>query len=362
MTPTPAPLLTIRNLCVHFDTPGGVGRAVDGVSLAVGTGQTAALVGESGCGKTTVGNSITALLPPAARVAAGSVELDGRELLTLGPRQMRAVRGRQIGMIFQEPASSLNPVLTVGRQIVEAIRLHRSETGRQARALAAELMERVGVPSRANFSAYPHQLSGGMQQRIMLAAAISCGPKLLIADEPTSALDVTVQSHVLDLLADLQAGGDMSILLITHDLAVVAGRADVVAVMYAGRLVELSDKPSLLAGPMHPYTQALLNCQPRLDRHVERLAVIPGAAPSPTDYPQGCRFHPRCPVGSHKQRCRQQAPDLGEAADGHWVACWECGGYHDAEATDPSQHVLGIPHPAADPPTQRGRSNLADPS
>ncbi|HDZ22321.1 hypothetical protein LCGC14_0203690 [marine sediment metagenome] len=342
MTAGPTPLLRVRDLRTAFRTEDGLVRAVDGVSFAVGPQQTFALVGESGCGKSVTAYSILRLLPAAGRVDGGSVELAGQDLLPLSQRRMRAVRGAKISMIFQEPASALNPVFTVGRQIVEAIRLHRRVGPAKARDIAVGLLEKVGIPSPADrFDDYPHQLSGGMRQRVMIAMALSCQPQLLIADEPTTALDVTIQAQILDLLASIQADAGLSILLITHDLAVVAQLADAVAVMYAGKLVELADVHTLFARPLHPYTQGLFRSLPRLGQCIARLETIPGSVPDPLALPTGCTFHPRCPIGRDDPRCQQQSPDLREIAPSHWCACWHCDNYEQAKPTDPSQHVLG---------------------
>ena len=342
MTTDPTPLLRVCDLRTAFRTDEGLVRAVDGVSFAVGPQQTFALVGESGCGKSVTAYSILRLLPAAGRVDGGSVELAGEDLLPLSQRRMRAVRGAKISMIFQEPASALNPVFTVGRQIVEAIRLHRRVGPAEARDIAVGLIEKVGIPSPADrFDDYPHQLSGGMRQRVMIAMALSCQPQLLIADEPTTALDVTIQAQILDLLASVQADAGLSILLITHDLAVVAQLADAVAVMYAGKLVELADVHTLFARPLHPYTQGLFRSLPRLGQSAARLETIPGSVPDPLAPPTGCTFHPRCPIGRDDPRCQQQSPDLREIAPSRWCACWRCDNYEQAKPTDPSRHVLG---------------------
>jgi len=332
-------LLAVRDLRTHFHTEDGIVRAVDGVSFRIRRGETFALVGESGCGKSVTAFSILRLLPiPPARIASGRVELDGVDLLRLRERQMRSVRGGRIGMVFQEPMSSLNPVYTCGSQIAEAIRLHRRLAPRAARRLAVEMLEKVGIPDPAQrFEEYPHQLSGGMRQRVMIAMALSCGPELLIADEPTTALDVTIQAQILELLCQMQARQRLSILLITHDLAVVAETADVVAVMYASKIVELTDVRRLFAGPLHPYTHGLFRSVPRLGQRKDRLETIPGSVPNPLSFPTGCKFHPRCPVGRDLPRCRAEEPALREVAAGHWAACWECAGYTQGRPTDPGE-------------------------
>ena len=335
-------ILTVRGLRTHFFTADGVVRAVDGVSFAVGRRQTFALVGESGCGKSVTALSVLRLVPdPPGRVVAGEVRLNGRALLDLPEGRMRAVRGGQIAMIFQEPMTSLNPVYTIGNQIVEAIDLHRDLPRQQRRLLAVEMLDQVGIPDPARrFREYPHQLSGGMRQRAMIAMALSCDPELLIADEPTTALDVTIQAQILDLLGELQADRGLSIMLITHDLAVVAETADVVAVMYASKLVELADVRTLFARPLHPYTRGLFRSIPRLRERKDRLETIPGSVPDPLAFPPGCKFHPRCPIGRDLPRCRGREPDLREVAPKHWAACWECPGYDEARPTDPSAAPL----------------------
>ena len=322
-------LLEVRGLRTYFHTDEGVVKAVDGVSFSIERGRTFALVGESGCGKSVTAYSILRLLAiPPAQIAAGTVLLEGRNLLALREREMRDVRGGKISMIFQEPMSSLNPVFTCGNQIVEAIRLHRRMSGGRARDLAIQMLAEVGIPAPAQrFEEYPHQLSGGMRQRVMIAMALCCNPKLLIADEPTTALDVTIEAQILDLLKDIQDQKALSIMLITHDLAVVAQTAHVVAVMYASKIVEMTDAGVLFGGPLHPYTQGLLRSVPRLGRSADRLETIPGSVPDPLAFPTGCKFHPRCPVGQGLERCRQQEPALREVRRGHWTACWQCPGY-----------------------------------
>jgi oligopeptide/dipeptide ABC transporter ATP-binding protein len=331
-------LLTVRGLRTYFDTEEGVVRAVDGVSFAVPRGRTFALVGESGCGKSVTAYSILRLLlMPPARIAGGHVLMEGQDLLALSDKQMQRIRGRRISMIFQEPMTSLNPVFTCGSQIVEAVRLHQRISASAAGELAVAMLAKVGIPEPARrFGEYPHQLSGGMRQRVMIAMALSCNPSLLIADEPTTALDVTIQAQILDLMKDLQRTGGLSILLITHDLAVVAETADAVGVMYASRMAELTDVRRLFAQPLHPYTQGLFRSLPRLGQKHHRLETIPGNVPNPLRFPTGCKFHPRCPVGHDLPRCQRQEPPLREVDTGHWAACWECPGYAEAKETDPS--------------------------
>ncbi len=352
-------LLTVRDLATYFDTEDGLVRAVDGISFRIPRGRTFALVGESGCGKSVTAFSIMQLLPiPPGRIVTGSIELEGRDLLDLTDRQMRDVRGSEISMIFQEPMTSLNPVYTCGNQIVEAIRLHRRTSARQAKSIAVDMLRKVGIPDPGQrFGEYPHQMSGGMRQRIMIAMALACEAKLLIADEPTTALDVTIQAQILDLLNDLQRRAQLSILLITHDLAVVAETAHEVAVMYASKLVEIADAPALFNRPMHPYTHGLFRSLPRLGERKDRLDTIAGNVPNPLNFPRGCKFHPRCPLTRQRAgeteesrttsiiddsasvrvltRCAAVEPGLREVRPKHWCACWEVEGYEFAEETDP---------------------------
>jgi len=325
-------LLRVENLRTHFCTDDGIVRAADGVSFDIAPGETFALVGESGCGKSVTAFSIMRLLAcPPAKIEAGCVSLQGLDLLKLSERQMRKIRGGLIGMVFQEPMSSLNPVFTCGSQIVEAIRLHRKISPANARARAIELLEKVGIPAPAQrFGEYPHQLSGGMRQRVMIAMALAGEPKLLIADEPTTALDVTIQAQILDLFADIQAQDGLGVMLITHDLAVVAQSAKRAAVMYASKIVEMTSVEKLFAGPAHPYTQGLFRSIPKLGQAKDRLDTIPGTVPNPLSFPAGCKFHPRCPLGCDKTRCQTQEPTLREISPSHRVACWEVPGYEEA--------------------------------
>jgi oligopeptide/dipeptide ABC transporter ATP-binding protein len=277
-------------------------------------------VGESGCGKSVTAYSILKLLPqPPALYAGGEIKFDGENLLALGEDRMRRVRGDRISMIFQEPMSSLNPVMTLGRQITEALEEHDRARGRASRQQAIDMLGRVGIASpEMRFNEYPHQMSGGMKQRAVIAMALVCRPRLLIADEPTTALDVTIQAQILDLLAELQREMNMSVLLITHDLGVVAEVCDRVAVMYAGKIVEYTDVVELFERPRHPYTHGLFRSLPRLARRKEALAAIPGMVPSPIDFPSGCRFRTRCPMV--QEVCRQEPP-LAEVTPGHFAAC-----------------------------------------
>ncbi|WP_298826602.1 ABC transporter ATP-binding protein [uncultured Piscinibacter sp.] len=326
----PRPLLRVDDLKTHFHTRDGVVRAVDGVSFDVMPGETLAIVGESGCGKSVTAMSILRLLPmPPARIAGGRIEFDGRNLLELSEAQMRAVRGNLVSMIFQEPMTSLNPVLTIGQQVAEVLVLHRGLSEREALAQAVEGLRKVQIsePER-RARQYPHELSGGMRQRVMIAMALACGPRLLIADEPTTALDVTIQAQILELMRKLGAETGASIILITHDLGVVAEMAQRVVVMYAGRKVEEAGVESLFAHPRHPYTRGLLGSMPHLSRTSvgdeeaapRRLVEIPGMVPSLKHATPGCLFAPRCPNAS--ERCRSEVPPLQAFGPDHQAACW----------------------------------------
>jgi oligopeptide/dipeptide ABC transporter ATP-binding protein len=337
-------LLSVGNLSTHFFTEEGIVKAVQDVGFSIKKGRTFALVGESGCGKTVTALSIMRLVPaPQGKIVGGKIVFEGRDLLTLSKNQMREVRGKKIAMIFQEPMTSLNPVYTVGNQIAEAIRLHQKKSSREAWADAVEMLRMAGIADPAQRAReYPHQMSGGMRQRIMIAMATSCEPALLIADEPTTALDTTIQAQILDLLDELQKQNGMSILLITHDLGVVAERAEDVAVMYASRIVEVADTQKLFQEPLHPYTQGLLKSLPRLGFRGRRLQTISGSVPEPLHFPAGCKFHPRCPRGCNDKRCQTVEPELRKV--GWWgkdptlqnceryVACWYAPCYEtDAE-------------------------------
>ena len=353
------PLLELRNLNIAFNTDRGQIRPVRDVSYSIYPGQTLAVVGESGCGKSVTALSILRLIPsPPGKVLSGEVLLQGSDLLKLSEPDMRKVRGREIAMIFQEPMTSLNPVYTIGEQIAEAVVLHQNLNRRQAYEAAEESMREVGIsdPGRRLYE-YPHQMSGGMRQRVMIAMALSCKPKLLIADEPTTALDVTIQAQILELLRKLQREKGMSILLITHDLGVVAENADVVAVMYASRVVEYAPVEEIFDRPMHPYTEGLLKSVPKLGAHSERLVSIPGTVPNPAKFPAGCKFHPRCPrtreaaasapasqtvqIATSEeqfkvlQKCVAEEPALREVSKGHWAACHLIDGFENAPLTRP---------------------------
>ncbi|MBN1804180.1 MAG: ABC transporter ATP-binding protein [Sedimentisphaerales bacterium] len=324
-------LLTVEDLSTHFSTEEGLAKAVQSVSFDIKRGRTFALVGESGCGKSVTALSIMRLIPdPPGRIVSGKIELNGTNLLKISEKKMRGVRGNMISMIFQEPMTSLNPVFTVGNQIAEVIRLHQKQGSKQAWADAARMLKKVGIGDpETRINEYPHQMSGGMRQRVMIAMAVSCQPELIIADEPTTALDVTIQAQILDLLDDLQQKNEMSILLITHDLGVVAERADDVAVMYASRIVEKTKANELFTEPLHPYTQGLLKSVPQLGFEGKRLPTIAGAVPNPLNFPTGCNFHPRCPLGCNDERCRTCEPELREVKNGRLVACWYAENYGD---------------------------------
>lgn len=312
------PLLDIQNVSVTFPTAGGVLRAVDSVTLSVEPGEVLGIVGESGSGKSVTMLAVMGLVGFPGRVAAETLAFDGRDLLGMGARERRRLVGRDVAMIFQEPTTSLNPCFTIGFQLTETLRLHLDLDRKAARRRATELLEKVGIPAASTrLSAYPHQLSGGMNQRVMIAMAIACNPRLLIADEPTTALDVTVQAQILDLLLDLQRERDMALVLITHNMGVVAETADRVAVMYAGQVVEERAAADLFAAPQHPYTSALLAALPER-REGGRLATIPGVVPGALDRPEGCLFGPRCAYAT--EHSRQVAPALRDWADGR-VRC-----------------------------------------
>ena len=323
-----SPLLEIDDLKTYFFTPAGVVKAVDGVSYSVHSGETLGVVGESGCGKSVTALSILRLVAdPPGRIVGGAVRLEGRNLLDLGQQQMEEIRGNEISMIFQEPMTSLNPLYTVGQQVSEAIALHQRLPKRTAMVKAIEMLRRVSIPEpEQRAHSYPHQLSGGMRQRVMIAMALSCSPKVLIADEPTTALDVTIQAQILQLMRELQQAYGMAVVLITHDMGVVAENADRVVVMYAGRKVEEADIDDLFERPAHPYTRGLLHSIPHLDGAGKadaprvRLNEIKGMVPSLVHLPAGCSFAPRC--GHASDRCRASAPPLKEHWPGHWVACW----------------------------------------
>jgi peptide/nickel transport system ATP-binding protein len=316
-------LLEVKNLHTHFSVEGGEFRAVDGVSFALDAGRTLGIVGESGCGKSVSALSIMGLVPqPPGRIAGGEILFEGRDLLKFTAAQMRGLRGDRISMIFQEPMSSLNPAFTVGDQIAEVLLRHRKYSRKKAKDRAVEMLRRVRMPEpERRYDDYPHRLSGGMRQRAMIAMALACGPKLLIADEPTTALDVTIQAQILDLMRLLREETGTAIILITHDLGVIAELADDVAVMYAGRIVEHAGVAQLFAEPQHPYTIGLLGSIPRLHLEQKRLAAIEGQVPGPFAAGAGCRFEPRCPFAV--EQCRAEDPYLLNLHEGHEAACWK---------------------------------------
>ncbi|OGP75318.1 MAG: peptide ABC transporter ATP-binding protein [Deltaproteobacteria bacterium RBG_16_49_23] len=315
------PLLDVRSLSTHFFTEDGVVKAVEDVSFEIFEGEILSLVGESGCGKSVTGLSLLRLIPtPPGKIASGEIFFDGRNLLKLEEKEMEKVRGNDISMIFQEPMTSLNPVFTIGDQIMEAIQLHQNPDKKEARKKAIEMLDRVKIPSpEARIDSYPHQLSGGMRQRAMIAMALSCQPKLLIADEPTTALDVTIQAQVLRLMREIQREMRMAVMLITHDLGVVAEIADRVAVMYAGRIVEYGPIETIFGEMRHPYTRGLLESIPQLEDKRKRLNAIPGQVPNPMDLPMGCKFHPRCYLMI--EDCKKEEPPLFQVNDNHFSRC-----------------------------------------
>ena len=316
-------VLDVRDLRTYFQVKEGLAKAVDGVSFELKKGETLGLVGESGCGKTVSSLSILKLLDvPPAEYHSGRILFKGRDLLQAGEKEMRRVRGRSISMIFQEPMTSLNPVLSIGFQVGEVLTTHQGMSAAQARERSLELLSMVGIPSpKRRLDEYPHQLSGGMRQRIMIALALACNPRVLIADEPTTALDVTIQAQILELMLGLQADLGTSILLITHDLGVIAETAQRVAVMYAGRIVEQAEVGTIFKSPLHPYTQGLLKSIPRIDEteRPDRLAEIPGRVPDLSSLPQGCSFYDRC--SAREPRCSLRRPTLEQVAPGHQVSC-----------------------------------------
>jgi len=315
-------LLEVKGLKTYFFTSDGVVPAVDGVTYHVDKGETLGIVGESGCGKSVTSLSVMRLIPdPPGKITAGQIFFERENLLEKSEAAMRKIRGNHISMIFQEPMTSLNPVYTVGDQIAEAVELHQGLKRQDAMEKAVEMLRIVGIPlPERRVREYPHQLSGGMRQRVMIAMALSCNPQLLIADEPTTALDVTIQAQILELMKALKKELGMAIMLITHDLGVIAEMAQRVVVMYAGKIVEEADVISIFRSPLHPYTEGLLKSIPRLDGTKGRLHVIEGVVPNPLYMPTGCRFHPRCPYTM--DICKAQEPDLMRVSEGRQVACW----------------------------------------
>ncbi len=316
------PLLEVRNLKTYFFTPGALVKAVGGIDFSIDVGQTLALVGESGCGKSMTALSLLRLVPEPGRIVEGEIVFNGEELLRLPEPEMRRIRGNQIAMIFQEPMTSLNPVFRIGEQIAEVLVLHKGLNAKDAMTAAADLLHQVGIPAASRrVQEYPHQLSGGMRQRVMIAMALACDPRLLIADEPTTALDVTIQAQILDLLDRLRRERNMATLLITHDLGVVAETADQVAIMYGGLIMEYAPVRELFADPLHPYTRGLLACIPRLGEKRHRLVPIEGQVPAAADLPAGCSFLDRCPEAFAP--CAGKLPPLVERSPGHLVRCWK---------------------------------------
>lgn len=315
------PLLSVNSLRVYFNTPEGVARAVDGVSFTVAAGETVGLVGESGCGKSVTALSLLRLVPPPGRIEPGSsIRFAGKDLATLPTEELRQMRGNRLAMIFQEPMTALNPVLTVGDQVAEVVRVHQTVSRRDAWERAVKMLAQVGIPDPATRAKqYPHELSGGMRQRVMIAMALILDPQLVIADEPTTALDVTIQAQILELLRDMRDRTGLALLLITHDLGVVAEMASRVIVMYAGEVVEEAPVDALFEHPSHPYTEGLLAAIPRMGEDNERLQTIRGTVPPPTAWPTGCRFRDRCPYAF--DRCRNEAPKLLPVANNHYARC-----------------------------------------
>ena len=319
-------LLSIKNLEVSFSTEDGLIKAVGGISYDVPVGKTVAVVGESGCGKSVTALAVLGLLPaPAGRISGGKILFKGEDITVASEKRMQKIRGNEISIIFQEPMTSLNPVYTIGEQIAETIIQHEDLTEEQVYNRVLELLTIVGIAApKQRIAEYPHQLSGGMRQRVMIAMALGCNPSLLIADEPTTALDVTIQAQILELLRRLQRENNMSILLITHDLGVVAENSDEVVVMYASKIVEKATVGDIFDKPVHPYTKGLLNSLPRLGQTQRRLNTIAGSVPSPANFPTGCKFHPRCPICKGDKRCINTEPPLVELPEGgRFVACWK---------------------------------------
>ncbi len=325
-SPTPEPLLEVADLSTWFHTRRGIAKAVDGIDFKVEKGRVLCIVGESGCGKSVTALSIMQLVAPPGRIESGAVRFEGRNLLELDAAEMTALRGERISMIFQDPSSSLNPVAQIGLQISEVYELHRAARRKAGLERAVDMLSRVGIPDPARRAkSYPHEMSGGMAQRVMIAMALACEPRLLIADEPTTALDVTIQAQILDLMRGLQGESGMAIILITHDLGVVGEMADRVAVMYAGEIVEEADVATLFSEPKHPYTRSLLDSIPVLGEMRDTLAVIPGTVPNLVNLPKGCRFASRCRIRVERKLeiCTERRPDLIELDGGrHRVRCW----------------------------------------
>ena len=315
-------MLNIKNLTIHYETESGIVHAVENLNLELGRGESLGFVGETGAGKTTTALGIMRLIPnPPGKIKSGEILFDGEDLLKKSESEMRKIRGEKIAMIFQDPMTSLNPVMTVDKQIAEMISLHKNVSHSEALKLAGDMLELVGI-RRERMHDYPHQFSGGMKQRVVIAIALACDPELLIADEPTTALDVTIQAQVLELMKELKQKFSASMILITHDLGIVADICDKVAIMYAGRVIEYADKRSLYTNPIHPYTRGLFNSVPDIDEDVDELPVIPGLMPDPVNLPSGCAFHPRCSMCVDE--CRKIQPVMQEAEPGHFAACPLC--------------------------------------
>jgi len=315
-------LLEVSNLQTFFFTRDGLVKAIAGIDFTINRGETLALVGESGCGKSMTALSLLRLVPEPGRIVEGRIRFDGLDLRHMPETEIRRVRGNRIGMIFQEPMTSLNPVFRIGDQIMESLQLHRGHDKREAAEIASELLHKVGIPAAGQrMKDYPHQLSGGMRQRVMIAMALACDPQLLIADEPTTALDVTIQAQIMDLLGQIKADHDMGTLLISHDLGVVAENADRVAIMYAGLILETAPVKEIYGNPQHPYTRGLLACIPRVGQRRKRLVPIEGSVPRAGAKDQGCSFLERCPETFAP--CRGELPSLKEVQPGHWVRCWQ---------------------------------------
>lgn len=315
-------MLDIKNLTIHYEAEGGTVHAVEGLNLTLGRGESLGFVGETGAGKTTTALGIMRLIPnPPGKIKSGEIIFNGENLLSKSESEMRKIRGAKIAMIFQDPMTSLNPVITVDKQIAEMISLHKNVSKSEALKLAGDMLELVGI-RRERMHDYPHQFSGGMKQRVVIAIALACDPELLIADEPTTALDVTIQAQVLELMKELKQKFSASMILITHDLGIVADICDKVAIMYAGRVVEYADKRSLYTNPVHPYTRGLFRSVPDIEEDVDELPVIPGLMPDPVNLPSGCAFHPRCSMAVDE--CRKSRPEMMEAEEGHFAACPVC--------------------------------------
>ena len=312
-------MLDIKDLTIYYETDAGVVHAVEGLNLQLGRGESLGLVGETGAGKTTTALGVMRLIPnPPGKIKSGQIIFNGENLLDKSEHEMRKIRGEKIAMIFQDPMTSLNPVMTVDKQIAEMIKLHKNVSESESLKLAGDMLELVGI-KRERAKDYPHQFSGGMKQRVVIAIALACDPELLIADEPTTALDVTIQAQVLELMKELKTKFSASMILITHDLGVVAEICDKVAIMYAGRVVEYADKESLYLNPIHPYTNGLFRSVPAIDEDVDELPVIPGLMPDPMDLPKGCAFHPRCAIA--EAICAQEQPKMCDFGNGHCAAC-----------------------------------------